>query len=144
MVNESSTEVESETVASVDDEEEEGETGTVPDRSLAVDETALLDVNVVDAGQDALGAEGLGGADGGDDLLGEGSSFGDVLERHLHVLGEELVHDTTCDGDTGQNGGHGKGKTPRTDVGKDETSDEGAEEVDDHGDLLGRALLDEV
>ena len=33
---------------------------------------------------------------------------------------------------------------PGADVGEDETGDEGGEEVDDEGDLLGRALLNKV
>ena len=144
MVNESSTEVESAPVASVDDEEEEREASTVPNRSFRVDVTALLDVAVVETGENALRAECLGSTDGGDDLLGKSSALGNVLQRHLHVLGDELVHDTTGNGDTREDGRHGEGESPAANVGEDETADESAKEVDDQSDLLGRALLDKV
>ena len=117
-VNERGAEAESEAVASVDDEEEDREACAVPDRSLEVDVAALVDVAVVETGEDALRAEGLGGADGGDDLFREGATLGDVLQGELHVLGDELVHDTASNGDAGQHGGHCKGKAPGVDVGK--------------------------
>ena len=85
-VNERGAEAESEAVASVDDEEEDREACAVPDRSLEVDVAALVDMAVVKAGVDVLGAEGLGGADGGDDLLCEGAALCDVLKGELHVL----------------------------------------------------------
>ena len=144
MVNESSTEVESEPVASVDDEEEDREACAVPDCGLEVDVAALVDVAVVETGEDALRAEGLGGADGGDDLFREGATLGDVLQGELHILGDELVHDAAGDGDAGQHGGHGEGGAPGVDVGEDETGDKRGEEVDDERNLLGRALLNEV
>ena len=92
---------------------------------------------VVKARVDVLGAKGLGGADGGDDLLCEGAALSDILEGELHVLGDELVHDAAGDGDAGQHGGHGEGEAPGADVGEDETSDEHGEEVDDERSLLG-------
>ena len=143
-VNERGAEAESEAVASVDDEEEDREACAVPDRSLEVDVAALVDVAVVETGEDALRAEGLGGADGGDDLFREGATLGDVLQGELHVLGDELVHDTASDGDAGQHGGHGEGGAPGADVGEDETGDERGKEVDDERNLFGRALLNEV
>ena len=144
VINECSTKVKSQAVCAVDDEEEDREACAVPDRSFEVDVAALVDMAVVETGEDALRAEGLGGADGRDDLLGEGAALGDVLEGELHVLGDELVHDAAGDGDAGQHGGHGEGEAPGADVGEDETGDERGEEVDDERNLLGRALLNEV
>ena len=51
----------------------------MPDRSLEVDTVALLDVAVVDASEDTLGAESLGGTDGRNDFFGERSALRDVF-----------------------------------------------------------------
>ena len=62
VVNDRSTEVESQAVCAVNDEEEERETSTVPDSRLEVDSTALVYTLVVKACEDALGTEGLSSA----------------------------------------------------------------------------------
>ena len=136
VINERSTKVESQAVCAVDDEEEERETGTMPDRSLEVDKTALFDVGVVQIGEDVLSAERLSRTDGREDFFRKRAAFGDVLEGKLHVLGDEPVHDTTCNSDTRQDGRHGEGETPAPDIRKNETGDEGRKEVDDHGNFL--------
>lgn len=135
-INECGTETERQAVGTIDDEEEERETSTVPDRSLEVDCATLVDVSIVKVGKNALCAECLGGANGGDNLFSKSTTLGHVLERELHVSGDELVHDATRDGNAGQHGGHGKGKTPATDIGEDETGDEGSKEVNHKGDLF--------
>lgn len=71
--------------------------------------------------------------------------FIEKAQRYLlHVSGDELVHDTASDGDTWQNRGQGEGQAPGLDVGEDETSNEGGEEVNDKSDLLRNALLDKI
>ena len=99
---------------------------------------------VVETREDALCAEGLGGADRGDDFLGKSTALGNVLQGDLHVGGDVLVHDTASDCNARQDGRHGQGKPPGTDIGEDKTGDEGGEEVDDHGNLLGSTLLYEI
>ena len=51
----------------------------MPDCGLEVDVAALVDMAIVETGEDVLGAKGLAGADGGDDLLCEGAALSDVL-----------------------------------------------------------------
>ena len=102
----------------------------MPEGSLEVGVMALIDVAIIETGEDALCAEGLGSTDGGDDLFCEGATLGDILQGELHILEDELVHDAASNSDAGQYGGHGEGKAPGADVGEDETGDEHGKEVD--------------
>lgn len=102
----------------------------MPGGSLQVDLEGLVNALVVQFAQDILGPECLSSTNSGNDFLGNATTFGSVLEgqpgtsvnfilqpringRHvLHVGRNELVHDTTGDGDTGENGGHRQCQTP--------------------------------
>ena len=94
--------------------------------------------------QHILRPKGVRSSDGGDDFLGKRSSLGDVFERFLHVLGDELVHESKRHGNHGDNGGHGKGEFPLLDKGDYETGEESGYETGGHRDLLGDALLYEI
>ena len=84
------------------------------------------------------------GADSGDDFLSDGSSFGDVLEGCLHILGDELVHETTGDSNHGNDRGHGKGKFPLLLEGNNKTDDKRRHEAGGQRNLLGDTLLNEI
>ena len=84
------------------------------------------------------------GADGGDDLLSDASSLGDMLEGFLHVLGDELVHETTSDSNHGNDRGHGKGEFPLPREGDNEADNKSGHETSSQRDLLGDTLLDEI
>ena len=91
-----------------------------------------------------LRAKSMTGTDGGDDLLSDCPSLGDMLERFLHVLGDELVHEATSDGNHGNDRGHGQGEFPLPGVCDDETDGESSQEIGCHWDLLGNTLLYKV
>ena len=91
-----------------------------------------------------LRAKSMTGTDGGDDLLSDGPSLGNVLERFLHVLGDELVHEATGDGNHGNNRGHGQGEFPLPGVCDDETDGERSQETGRYRDLLGNTLLHKI
>lgn len=144
LVNERCTKVEGKAVRAVNDEEEERETGAMPDRRLEVDRATLVYTHIVEIRQDTLSAECLRGTDGRDDLFGQTTTLGDVLKGDLHVCRDELVHDSTSDGDAGKDGRHREGKAPGADISKYETRNEGSEEVDAKRNLLRDALLHQV
>jgi len=100
-INERGTELEGQRIGSIDNEKHDSEGTTLPDRSLEVDNFGLQDTGVVKRVQRGLRPKGVTGTDCRDDLLGDGPSLGNVLERFLHVLGDELVHETTGDGNHG-------------------------------------------
>lgn len=84
------------------------------------------------------------GSDGRNDLLSERPSLANVLERFLHVLGDEPVHESKGDGYHGNDGRHGKRKFPLSDIGEDETCEKSGQETCGQWDLLGNTLLDEI
>lgn len=144
LINERCTEVEGQAVRAVNDEEEERETGAMPDRRLEVDRATLVYTHIVEIRQDTLSAECLRGTDGRDDLFGQTTTLGDVLKGDLHVCRDELVHDSTSDGDAWKDGRHREGEAPGADIGKYETRNEGSKEVDAKRNLLRDTLLHQV
>jgi hypothetical protein len=54
----------------------------------------------------------------------------------LHVSRDEFVHDTSGDCNAGEHGRQRKGKSPGSNVGKDETAEESTQEGDDEGDFF--------
>ena len=68
-------------IRGVNNEEKYGDATTVPRSSGQVGRLGFLDVFVVERGEDGLGAECLGGADGGDDFFGDCAGGGDVAQR---------------------------------------------------------------
>lgn len=144
LVNERCTKVEGQAVRAVNDEEEERQTGAMPDRRLEVDRATLVYTHVVQVREDTLSAERLRGTDGRDDLLGQTTTLGNVLERDLHVGRDELVHDSTRDGNAGKDRRHREGEAPRADIGKHETRNERGKEIHAKRDLLGNTLLYQI
>lgn len=82
----------------------ESEGASHHDSLLVADSDAGQDVNVKDGGQLALGREGLSRSDRTNDLLGDGSALGDVLELGRLVLDHEAGHDGPRDCDTREDG----------------------------------------
>lgn len=78
--DEGSTEVESEGVGGVDDEEEERQSTSVPRSRFQLDDESLVDVNVVETCEDLLSTECLSRTDGSNNFLSKVTAICDVLQ----------------------------------------------------------------
>ena len=68
------------TIRSVDDEEENCQTGSGPNCRLSIDETNFVHFFVEKSAQDHLGTKGLRRPDSGNDLFGKCTALGYLLE----------------------------------------------------------------
>ena len=77
-------------LTSVDDEEENTETDAVDDRGLQFGDVRDFDMIVVQGSEFVLGAEGLSGADGGDDFFSHRACASGVDQA------EPMIRDVRC------------------------------------------------
>lgn len=159
----SGTEVESQTIRRVDDEEEECHSGTIPNRRLELNDEGLVDVHVIEIAEDLLIAEGLRGADSGNHFFGHVTTISDVLqgqsgamlsvlqnvkdgpESHsLLILGNELLHQATSNRHTREDRRHRESQPPLTGIRECETREEGSEEADSKRDFLRGGHLHKI
>lgn len=125
-------------------QEHDSESESHHDTLLGSDDESDVDLLVELCGQLLLRPKRLGGSDGRNDLLGERSRLGDLVEGGLLVLGCEDTHEGTGHGDTRQDGRQGEGEPPRSSVGEHETRHEGGDVRDGEGDLFTDTGLDEM
>ena len=85
-INEGGTELEGECVGGIDSEKHDPEGTSLPDSTLEVDDSGVLDTDVIKRMQRILRPKGVTCTNGGDDFLGDGTSFRNILEGLLHVL----------------------------------------------------------
>lgn len=91
-VNEGGTKLEGKGVGSINGEKHDSEGTTLPYSRLEVYYPGAQGVLVIKRVEGILRAKSMTGSDGRDDLLGERTTLADMLERFLHVFGDELVH----------------------------------------------------
>ena len=96
-VNKGGAKLESKRIGTINCKEHDSEGTALPHSTLEVDNSGAQDVVVVKRVQHILRPKGMAGADGGNDLLSERTSLANMLERFLHVLGDEPVHESKGD-----------------------------------------------
>jgi hypothetical protein len=73
-------------VGSIEDEEKDRQSSSIPNGSLQVVTLGVTDGLVVNLLKNELGAKGLGCPNGRYDLFSYSSTFGSMLEGELHIL----------------------------------------------------------
>jgi hypothetical protein len=96
----------------VNHEEEDRKTETVYDGHLPFELSRLVDVCAIHLRKKVLRAKCLGRSDGPDHFFGDRTTQGNVAEGGELVFGHENVHESACNGNTGDDARDSEGEFP--------------------------------